>query len=140
MQFKNAFIVTHSPQQVAAVVSEIERLGYRVDFKFNYRQVAGVAMFSDGGVSLISKIRAARTIMCLTAAGNLEIKQIRHLRRDLCTPNKTLSQDGNAVLYVVEKPVWAKPSAYSPIVTWVVKKAAPLVAVVKRVFNFLRGK
>lgn len=140
MQHQNAFIKTHSPQQVRAVVDEAQRLGYTPCYKPNYKHV-DIVVFKDNGELLLFVAPHPRTIKYLDHNFR-EIKQTRHIRRDLC--GKTYSQDGQAVLEVVEKPYvpatidvqplkWVKPNAYNPIVNWVAEKFINAYAVVRKV-------
>ena len=141
MQHQNAFIKTHSPQQVRAVVDEAQRLGYTAPFKHNYKLVDAVEFNADGTLHLLVYLHP-RTEAYMLSAGYKEIKQTRHIRRDLC--GKTHSQDGQAVLDVVGKSYvpetinvhpfkWIKPSAYNPIVNWVAEKFIRAYAVVRKV-------
>lgn len=141
MQHQNAFIKTHSPQQVRAVVDEAQRLGYTPDYKLNYKYVDSVVFHSDGGLTLRGWHTEIHTDI-LKRSGYREIKQTRHIRRDLC--GKTYSQDGQAVLDVVEKSYvpetvdvrifnWTKPNAYNPIVNWVAEKLIGAYAAVRKV-------
>lgn len=123
MKFKNAFIKTHSPEQVRAVVDEAKRLGYSLLSPMNYKDVATVIFYKDGCVALdTDKTGDFQSLLC--AFDYLEVKQTRHIRRDLCDP--TISQDGQAVLAVTSKPTapepvsppWRKPEAYNPLVRW----------------------
>lgn len=141
MQHQYAFIKTHSPQQVRAVVDEAQRLGYTPLYKPNYKYVDLVVFMSSGELLLLVDPHP-RTIKYLDTYNFREIKQTRHIRRDLC--GKTYSQDGQAVLDVVEKsyvpetidvqpPKWVKPNAYNPIVNWVAEKFISAYAVVRKV-------
>lgn len=143
MQHQNAFIKTHSPQQVRTVVDEAQRLGYTPYSKPNYKYVEAVLFHSDGGLSL-KVYHAEHHTEFLKQQGYREIKQTRHIRRDLC--GKTYSQDGKAVLSVVGKSYvpetidvhpfkWVKPSAYNPIVNWVAEKFISAYAVVRKVLS-----
>ena len=141
MQHQNAFIKTHSPQQVRDVVAEAQRLGYTPCYKPNYKYVEAVLFHSDGGLSLKVYHTEAHSEW-LESRGYRHIKQTRHIRRDLC--GVTYSQDGQAVLDVVGKSYvpetinvhpfkWVKPNAYNPIVNWVVEKFISAYAVVRKV-------
>lgn len=141
MQHQNAYIKTHSPQQVRAVVDEAQRLGYTVLCKPNYKYVEAVVFHSDGFLTLKVCLLGS-TESCLASQGYRKIKQTRHIRRDLC--GKTYSQDGQAVLDVIGKSYvpetinvhpfkWIKPSAYNPIVNWVAEKFISAYAVVRKV-------
>lgn len=141
MQHQNAFIKTHSPQQVRAVVDEAQRLGYTPYTKPNYKLVSVVLFHKDGNLSLMIR-HDEQHARYLKQHGYHEIKQTRHIRRDLC--GKTYSQDGQAVLDVVEKSYvpetldvqplkWVKPNAYNPIVNWVAEKFISAYAVVRKV-------
>lgn len=143
MQHQNAFIKTHSPQQVRAVVDEAQRLGYtpRHKHKPNYRYVEVVVFYADGTLQLLVHLHP-RTEAYLNSTGYKEIKQTRHIRRDLC--GKTYSQDGQAVLDVVNKSYvpetinvnpykWVKPTAYNPIINWFAEKFINAYAVVRKV-------
>lgn len=139
MQHQNAYIKTYSPQQVRAVVDEAQRLGYTVQCKPNYKYVEAVVFHSDGLLTL--KLLDVFDEGFLEQQGYRKIKQTRHIRRDLC--GSTYSQDGQAVLDVVEKSYlpntvdvepykWIKPTAYNPIVQWFADKAF-------KVFNAVRN-
>lgn len=142
MQHQNAFIKTHSPQQVRAVVDEAQRLGYTAaPCKPNYKLVDAVVFYADGTLHLLVYLHP-RTEAYMHSRGYKEIKQTRHIRRDLC--GKTYSQDGQVVLDVVNKSYvpatinvqpykWVKPTAYNPIVNWFAEKFISAYAVVRKV-------
>lgn len=143
MQHQNAFIKTHSPQQVRAVVDEAQRLGYTRLYPVNYKEVKSVVLRSDGTYQL-KRYHSEVSDNYFSTFGYREIKQTRHIRRDLC--GKTYSQDGQAVLEVVEKSYvpetidvqplkWVKPNAYNPIVNWVAEKFINAYAVVRKVVS-----
>lgn len=141
MQHQNAFIKTHSPQQVRAVVDEAQRLGYTPVTKPNYKYVEAVLFHSDGGLSLKVYHTDAHSEW-LESRGYRHIKQTRHIRRDLC--GVTYSQDGHAVLDVVNKSYvpktidveahkWFMPTAYNPVVNWFAEKFISAYSVVRKV-------
>ncbi|AHY26784.1 hypothetical protein vB_AbaP_Acibel007_13 [Acinetobacter phage vB_AbaP_Acibel007] len=141
MQHLNAFIKTHSPQQVRAVVDEAQRLGYTPYYKPNYKYVEAVLFHSDGGLSL-KVYHTEEHSEWLVSRGYRHIKQTRQIRRDLC--GGTYSQDGQAVLDVVNKGYvpktinvqpykWIKPTAYNPIINWFAEKFISAYAVVRKV-------
>lgn len=141
MPYQNAFIKTYSPQQVRAVVDEARRLGYTLRYPVNYKEVMSVVFRMDG-LCQLKRFHTEVSDDFFKQLGYREIKQTRHIRRDLC--GKTYSQDGQAVLDVVEKSYvpktlnvnlfkWVKPSAYNPIVNWVADKFISAYAVVRKV-------
>lgn len=141
MQYQNAFIKTYSPQQVRAVVNEARRLGYTRLNIVDYKEVVSVVFTIWGGFQL-KRYHSEISDAFFKEYGYREIKQTRHIRRELC--GKTYSQDGQAVLVVVEKSYvpetidvqplkWVKPSAYNPIVNWVAEKFISAYAVVRKV-------
>lgn len=142
MLFERAFIITHSPQQVRAVVDEAYRLGYVAVHKPNYKYVEAVVFHSDGHLSLKVFHSDPYHSDYLRQWGYKEIKQTRHIRRDLC--GNTYSQDGLAVLEVVpngytpktldvEASKWLKPNASNPIVQWVADKAIKVLNTLRTV-------
>jgi pullulanase/glycogen debranching enzyme len=143
MRHQNAFIKTHSPQQVRAVVEEAQRLGYTLLYPVNYKEVVSVVFRSDGTYQL-KRYHTFSSDDLFNKLGYREIKRTRYIRRDLC--GKTYSQDGQAVLDVVEKSYvpetvdvqplkWVKPNAYNPIVSWVAEKFINAYAVVRKVVS-----
>lgn len=141
MLFERAFIVTHTPQQVRAVVDEAYRLGYVACYKPNYKYVEAVVFHGDGHLTL-KVFHSELNGDNLRQNGYKEIKQTRHIRRDLC--GNTYSQDGLAVLEVVpngytpktldvEATKWLKPNASNPIVQWVADKAIKVLNTLRTV-------
>lgn len=141
MLFERAFIITHSPQQVRAVIDEAYRLGYTAVHKPNYKYVEAVVFHADGNLTL-KVYHSDLHRDYLRVNGYKEIKQTRHIRRDLC--GNTYSQDGLAVLEVVpndytpklidvEPYKWLKPNASNPIVQWVADKAIKVLNTLRTV-------
>lgn len=141
--FKNAYILCYSPEQVRAVVDEGERLGYTRRNAPNYKQVTLVRFTDEGDLFLTTRLDEELDWYIANALAIhpdiTRIMQTRHIRTVLAPLGEVLSQDGNSVLRVGQNPVERK-SWLSVAKSWVVAQLLAIVVLGRRVFGFLTGK
>lgn len=141
--FKNAYILCYSPEQVRAVVDEGERLGYKRRNATNYKGVTLVRFTDEGDLFLITRLDDDLDYYITVATQHypdiIRIMQTRHIRTVLAPLGEVLSQDGNSVLRVGQNPVERK-SWLSAAKSWVVAQMLAMIVLGRRVFGFLTGK
>lgn len=135
--FKNAYILCYSPEQVRAVVDEGERLGYTRRNAPNYKSVTIVRFSTNGNMYLRTNTgdNLDGYINWLTKYGDVpvtRIMQTRHIRTVLAPLGEVLSQDGNSVLRVGQNPVERK-SWLSVAKSWVVAQVMAMIVLGRRV-------